>query len=324
MVLRVAFLLFFTIPSAFSVAQNLVPNPGFEQFKSDTNCLVVQSKEEFAGMMEDWTMPTDGTADILSNNYRVTCRMHPHPDDQFSIGSQIPHSGDLMVGIFTYSSRSSREYIQVKLLQPLEKGQQYIAGMYVSLADSMPIAVNNIGMYFSDEKIDLDTLGMINAAPSVNSEAIIIEQNKWVLISHTFRAPSNATHLLIGNFYENSATKTQQVGDTTTGLFGPRLSSYYFIDDVFVEPLPELALPSVFTPNSDSHNETLFISELNPESWSLVVYNRWGKEVYFSAPYYNNWDGGGLSAGVYFYKLKHLRFPFSYQGRVSILRSLYF
>jgi hypothetical protein len=33
----------------------------------------------------------------------------------------------------------------------------------------------------------------------------------------------------------------------------------------------------------------------------FTVFNRWGKQVYTSTNYQNDWDGGGMPAGIYFY-----------------------
>ncbi len=299
-------------------AQNLVPNPSFEEYLSDS-CLIVQNKEDFKSLIENWTMPTNGTADIYNNIHEVSCRRHPNSTNNLTLGNQFPRSGDLMAGIFTYRQIRGpyREYIQVELLSPLVEGQQYIAGMYVSLADSMQFAANNLGMYFSDQAIDLDTFGVIEGKPPVNAETIITERSEWTLVTGTFRASAAATHLLIGNFLSDQATDTVRVrnaGNFTTAY------AYYFIDDVFVEPLPDdLFIPTVFTPNGDGTNDLFVIPNLNRDSWSLSIYNRWGKRVYFSAAYDNTWDSSDLTPGVYFYHLKHRRFPYEYQGKVSLL-----
>ncbi len=57
--------------------------------------------------------------------------------------------------------------------------------------------------------------------------------------------------------------------------------------------------PNVITPNGDKRNE-LFILP-NP-GWKLEVYDRWGKPVYASESYQNDW-GDDVRAGVYYYRI---------------------
>jgi gliding motility-associated-like protein len=64
----------------------------------------------------------------------------------------------------------------------------------------------------------------------------------------------------------------------------------------------EIFIPNIFTPNGDGVNETFFIRNLPSES-VLLITNRWGKEVFTSNNYQNDWNGGGAADGVYFYKL---------------------
>ncbi|MBK5278409.1 MAG: gliding motility-associated C-terminal domain-containing protein [Bacteroidia bacterium] len=63
-----------------------------------------------------------------------------------------------------------------------------------------------------------------------------------------------------------------------------------------------LAVPNIFTPNGDGVNDVFFVRNL-PTDANLIITNRWGKEVYSSSNYQNNWDGGDISDGVYFYRL---------------------
>jgi gliding motility-associated-like protein len=73
----------------------------------------------------------------------------------------------------------------------------------------------------------------------------------------------------------------------------------------------ELFIPDGISPNGDGTNDFFVIENLlsfYPEA-SLVLYNRWGDEVWNSyGPYLNNWDGanfqgGQLTDGTYFYVL---------------------
>jgi gliding motility-associated-like protein len=103
---------------------------------------------------------------------------------------------------------------------------------------------------------------------------------------------------------------------TVTDECGNSVTSNAVTVEVQCEPL----IPNVFTPNNDGQNETFFIINMDqyPNS-RLIVYNRWGKIVYESANYQNDWNGGDLSDGVYYYVL----YPSNeevgpYHGNVSI------
>lgn len=108
--------------------------------------------------------------------------------------------------------------------------------------------------------------------------------------------------------------------------------------------LVNLLIPNVFTPNGDEFNQTFVISE-NPnasggergrgyggydvlakyyQSTKLVIFNRWGRVVYESNNYQNDWDGGNLPDGVYFYVLKchgYMHDEVVYKGSVTIIGS---
>jgi hypothetical protein len=64
------------------------------------------------------------------------------------------------------------------------------------------------------------------------------------------------------------------------------------------------ALPNIITPNGDQLNETFTLPGLAAGSWALVVYNRWGREVYRTEEYHNDW-GLTAAAGLYYYQVRH-------------------
>ncbi|WP_439556078.1 gliding motility-associated C-terminal domain-containing protein [Dyadobacter sp.] len=64
-----------------------------------------------------------------------------------------------------------------------------------------------------------------------------------------------------------------------------------------VKALPPFTLNNVITPNGDGKNDT-FIVPVSPAS--LEVFNRWGKSVFKTADYKNDW-GKGIANGTYFY-----------------------
>lgn len=92
-------------------------------------------------------------------------------------------------------------------------------------------------------------------------------------------------------------------------------------DSVTIDVIPQaISIPNVFTPNGDNKNDMFYITNLEYYKGShLVIYDRWGKKVYESSDYPNNWNGGNQSDGVYYYVLT-LPTSKKYDGYVEILR----
>ena len=63
---------------------------------------------------------------------------------------------------------------------------------------------------------------------------------------------------------------------------------------------------NVITPNHDGRNDVLIVDNilLYPGN-TFTVFNRWGREVYKTTNYQNNWGGGDdTAAGNYYFLLK--------------------
>lgn len=69
-------------------------------------------------------------------------------------------------------------------------------------------------------------------------------------------------------------------------------------------------VPNAFTPNQEGTNETFFVSgnDLSPEEYELIIFDRWGGEVFHSKNLFEHWDGSSrgqpLPQGVYPYRLE--------------------
>jgi gliding motility-associated-like protein len=79
----------------------------------------------------------------------------------------------------------------------------------------------------------------------------------------------------------------------------------------------EIVIPNIFTPNNDGVNDIFFIRNL-PSDADLIITNRWGKEVYTSRKYENNWGGGEIADGIYYYRINLI--GESRTGWVEIMR----
>ncbi len=80
-------------------------------------------------------------------------------------------------------------------------------------------------------------------------------------------------------------------------------------DSVIID-VNDLFVPQVITPNGDLKNDFFVINDIEKNGpVELIIFNRWGNEVYNNTYYMNEWDGRNingneLSNDTYFYVLK--------------------
>ncbi len=97
--------------------------------------------------------------------------------------------------------------------------------------------------------------------------------------------------------------------------------------DVLITVVPEIDIPSGFTPNGDGWNDTWVISliTLFPDC-EVEIYNRWGELLFRSVGYGQPWDGrykgGFVPVGTYYYviELNDPKFPEPYTGPLTVIR----
>ena len=219
-------ILFFILTLSFfffisSVAQNLVPNNSFESI--DT-CYYHHLGSSAVSTAPPWDSPTSGSPDLYN-----TCASNI--PDSFT-GYQYPHSGNGYVGedFSSDSGPNIREYIQVELDTSLVAGQEYCVSFYVSLADKMRYACNNLGIYFSTTHTHINaSYAPLNFTPQINDTNIVSDTTNWTLIYGQYTAQGGERYIIIGNFFSDALT------DTIHSNPGGQLTdAYYYIDDVNV------------------------------------------------------------------------------------------
>lgn len=87
------------------------------------------------------------------------------------------------------------------------------------------------------------------------------------------------------------------------------------------EEMPEI--PNVITPNGDGKNDCLVFDNLPSDNCAnqfkdVVVYNRWGKQVYYSKDKSKNWCPSNISAGNYYYLIQYTNR--SFKGGLTVLK----
>src|ERR1051326_874153 len=224
------FVFYFFLPF-FSFAQNLVPNPSFEQY--DT-CPNYYSQIYHA---IPWFHPTAGTSDYFNVCIDTSAIYGNYLGvPQNFIGNQNTKTGTAYAGEFlTYEYLDYKEYIEVKLTTPLQIGTKYFVSFYVSLSDSSFYATDNIGACFSVDTLKGDTL-LTNTPHIVNPLGnFIANKSLWTAVYGSFIADSAYQYVTIGNFKNDANTDTVYVGAGGSALTGGwKYFSYYYVEDVCV------------------------------------------------------------------------------------------
>jgi len=220
--------------------QNLVPNSGFENF---TSCPTSSCQWSHA---TDWSNVNGATGCNNGNSgspdYFNSCGGQFFNFPNTLNGQLNPYNGNAVMGIATWLGFTAnfREYLGVQLTSALQAGEQY----RLSFAFTNGNKVNNLsygghstelGVHFSVGALTQNNRRPIILTPTIETVGGIFSTN-WTVLNFTFTAPSNATHMTIGNFRnDNQSTITQEI--TPSSSFG---YAFYYFDDVVVERITPL------------------------------------------------------------------------------------
>ncbi len=211
-------------------SQNLVPNPGFEEF---TRCPWGFSANRKDFRIHGWESPTSGTPDHFHS-----CSAGDSDVPVNWAGNSNAHSGKGYAGIYVWSTgHNYREYLQGELAEPLKPGERYIVEFYFKLASYSVYAINRMALALSTERINVTHDRIIEILPvlSVEKDTAITEfTGSWERGCMEYVAKGGERYVLIGNFFTNQQTKATRL-PFRHGL-SPMLNtaSYYYIDDVLV------------------------------------------------------------------------------------------
>jgi outer membrane protein OmpA-like peptidoglycan-associated protein len=169
--MRKQFTFLFFLLQYFSSAQNLIPNPGFEQH--DENRVF------------EWIQPAI-----------------PYYHFQYTYDSlSVPHSGTCLNGICLRENEDN-EYLQVELKETLKKDQHYYLSMYVRLPHVWESKMTHVDWYFSQKEGSAkDIQAYLLLKPQVQfdlpEDASTVE---WMLLEKTYIADGTERFLKVGHF----------------------------------------------------------------------------------------------------------------------------
>lgn len=224
--------LFFVCSSSF--AQNLVPNPSFEEY---TVCPSNQFQIDYAA--GGWT-----TIGISPDYFNACCITDTVDVPGNMAGYQWAADGDAYMGLGFFPRDGGEEFLQVKLTDALVPGQlvhlsiRLAAGGFSTLGFTSPIlAASGIGMHFSVSPLEyMTSLGQFefNEA-ALHMHQILQDTADWISLSGTYVPDSAYEYLQIGNFFNDSLCESVVLDPTGDTYF-----AYAFLDEVCVSVAPNV------------------------------------------------------------------------------------
>ncbi len=247
-------------------AQNLVPNPSFE----DTLFCPLYLTQLYA--TSNWL--NFG----YSPDYFNSCNTSGVGVPNSVLGFQYAHSGNGMAGLVLRrkpngpTGPNTREYIASELINNLTIGVKYYFSCYINFSHipNNAIACNKFGMKLSTVPYDsTQSLLLVNNFAHIFSDSIISDSVQWFNLKGSFIADSNYHYLILGNFFDDMQTDTISLNTTPD-------ASYYYVDDVC------LSVDSAFCDNWTSLNNEIIHSANQINIFPVPTLNKVNIESKFS------------------------------------------
>jgi outer membrane protein OmpA-like peptidoglycan-associated protein len=220
-------------PTVEETTDNLVDNSSFE----DVNIKPLKNYGQLVDLCTGWLSPQTASADIFAEGVKSTKVSAPLNE----YGYQSAYDGVAYAGIVAYTKdpKKNRTYLEKMLSKKMVKNQLYCVKMQVSLADMSKIAVNNLGIFFSDRKIANANNNALTFKPQVTEKTNrpIKTMDGWETICGTYLATGQEEYFMIGCFGIDSEIKIEKTKKPTGAKGTPIGDAYYYIDAIEITPI---------------------------------------------------------------------------------------
>ena len=210
-------------------SQNLVKNPSFENFEDCPKELGNVTTD-----VQSWSRATEGTSDYFNE-----CSSKMGVPENFN-GTQTAAFGKGYAGMYLLAPNNYREYLQGELNQTLKKNKRYGVTFYLKIKEKSILAIQELGILLSEKRIDVQSTKVIGGESFINGKSLknysykkaynpkfYIDKKGWMKVYVEIIAKGKENFITIGNFKDNSNTKTEKTK-------GTKSASYYYLDMVSV------------------------------------------------------------------------------------------
>lgn len=195
------------------IIKNIVPNGSFENYRKKSGSIKQAIPWQQIASVDFYQEP-------LSN------------DTSMQKGAR---TGNCYAGL--RFQKKYKEFLQVKLAEPLRRGTTYEFEMYVRLAFWSNASLKSFGALFTKlgykSKLDVVKSALID---SVSKKGSFINGYQWFKISGKYLADGGEKYLTIGNFSPNVKKDMIRMNVFKLGF----KEAYYFVDDISMVKAKEL------------------------------------------------------------------------------------
>jgi len=214
------------------LAQNLVPNPGFEQFYK---CPGSFNYSPTGKLAPGWFSPSTGTPDLFHS-----CSIGDAGVPSNWAGYSKAYTGSGYAGIYMFifdPRKDYREYLQAELSSPLEPGAKYLVEFYFKLSSNSRYSIDRIGFLLSDSSYQISGDEVFPRSATyerINSTIYSRATGLWTRFGYTHEAKGGEKFITIGNFSNRDKTRNQYIENSQGREPMLAKAAYFFIDDVKV------------------------------------------------------------------------------------------
>lgn len=155
--------------------------------------------------------------------------------DNDTVSQKGAYSGACYAG-FRFR-KNYKEFLQVKLAEPLHRGTIYEVSLHIRLAFWSNAALRSFGAAFTKGgyRGQKDAIRSYLVDSICNKDAILLNNYRWITISGYYKADGGEKYMTIGNFsgvVQKDMLRLRVIG------FRPR-EAYYFVDEIKVIRAPQ-------------------------------------------------------------------------------------
>ncbi len=231
---KIVFLVFLLPAIAFSQV-NLVPNPSFEETMPQAIMKGFSYNTKGRPVVKYWWQPTNGSPEFFNSEHSTLSLNEPVHNARTGkgrIGILVDDIDDPATG----NNWDPKEYVQTKLIKPLEKGKMYSVNFFIVLDKRSPYCTS-IGACLTKDQITNDNGRLyINEMPQVvaRDPDTIANNTEWRLVHGYYKAQGGEQYLTLGNFGNERAMSLTRMHIFFQHENVMSDESYYYLDDVSV------------------------------------------------------------------------------------------